>query len=206
MIAVLELLVTRLGFTISSMLILGIDEVGRGSWAGPLVVGAVALAGPIAGLADSKLLSAAKRRELDRTIRLQAVYVGLGWVSADELDAVGLSVALKLAAERAVEGCIDNKEVIIDGKVNFLLGYDADVKTLIKADQTIPAVSAASIVAKVARDAFMADLDSLMPGYGFKTNVGYGTKQHREGLRRLGVSIYHRQSFQPMKNMVSRGL
>ena len=184
------------------MLILGIDEVGRGSWAGPLVVGAVALSTSLEGLKDSKLLSPSKRQALNKTIRSVAAYVGLGWVAADELDRLGLRIALQLAARRAIGQYDGADQIIIDGNVNFLPEY-SNTSTLIKADVTVPAVSAASIVAKVARDAYMIELDRLMPGYGFSSNVGYGTRQHQEALRRLGLSECHRKSFQPMKSMSS---
>ena len=190
-------------------MILGIDEVGRGPWAGPLVVGAVILGGAeIDGLDDSKKLTKKRRQALDALIRQQAAAWALGWVSAQELDDIGMSEALRLATRRAVEQiqaqcCQQNlafSEIIIDGKVNFLRGTALEkfVATIPKADGLIPSVSAASIVAKVARDQFMAEQDAVYPGYGFKSNAGYGVVKHRAAIERLGVTPLHRLSFAPL--------
>ena len=183
-------------------MILGIDEVGRGPWAGPLVVGAVVLGGiAIDGLTDSKKLTKRRREELDVIIRDKASGYGLGWVSANEIDEIGLSAALVLASKRAVEQInAPYHEIIIDGTINFLSGTNKGgyVKTLKKADLLIPSVSAASIIAKVARDNYMVDQDTAYPGYGFKTHVGYGTAAHREAIKRLGVTPLHRLSFAPL--------
>jgi len=184
-------------------MIMGIDEVGRGPWAGPLVVGAVVLPDGVSidGLTDSKKLSAKKRLELDAQIREVALGWGLGWVHADELDAVGLSGALKLATIRAAEAVkAPYHEIIIDGTINFLkeTNKGAYVTTLAKADLLIPAVSAASIIAKVARDTYMANQETVYPGYGFASHVGYGTAKHREALDKHGVTPLHRRSFAPI--------
>ncbi len=184
-------------------MILGIDEVGRGPWAGPLVVGAVVLGDAhIDGLTDSKKLSKKRRELLDKEIREKASGVGLGWVTAEELDEVGLSQALRTATIRAVEQVkAPYHEIIIDGTINFLKETSKGkfVTTLAKADLLIPAVSAASIIAKVARDNFMAEQDSLLPGYGFAGHVGYGTAAHRQAIEKLGVTPLHRLSFAPLK-------
>ena len=151
-------------------MILGIDEVGRGPWAGPLVVGAVILGGAeIEGLDDSKKLTKKRRETLDEVIREQAAAWALGWVSARELDDVGMSQALRLATRRAVKQiqaqCKENNvafdEIIIDGTVNFLANTALEryVTVMTKADDLIPSVSAASIIAKVARDQVMAEQD-----------------------------------------------
>ena len=191
------------------LMILGIDEVGRGPWAGPLVVGAVILGGAeIDGLDDSKKLTKKRRQDLDALIRQQAAAWALGWVSARELDDIGMSEALRLATRRAVEQiqaiCRDEKlgfdEIIIDGTVNFLRGTALEkfVAAIPKADGLIPSVSAASIIAKVARDQFMAEQDAVYPGYGFKSNAGYGVAKHRAAIERLGVTPLHRLSFAPL--------
>lgn len=191
------------------LMILGIDEVGRGPWAGPLVVGAVILGGvEIDGLDDSKKLTKKRRQALDVLIRQQAAAWALGWVSAQELDDIGMSEALRLATRRAVEQIqaqcrqqnLAFSEVIIDGKVNFLRGTALEkfAMTMPKADGLIPSVSAASIVAKVARDQFMAEQDAVYPGYGFKSNAGYGVAKHRAAIERLGVTLLHRLSFAPL--------
>jgi uncharacterized protein (TIGR00252 family) len=190
-------------------MILGIDEVGRGPWAGPLVVGAVILGGTeIDGLDDSKKLTKKRRQALDALIRQQAAAWALGWVSAQELDAIGMSEALRLATRRAVEQVqvqcrqqnLAFSEIIIDGKVNFLRGTALEryVTAMAKADGLVPSVSAASIVAKVARDQFMAEQDAVYPGYGFASNAGYGVVKHRAAIERLGVTPLHRLSFAPL--------
>ena len=191
------------------LMILGIDEVGRGPWAGPLVVGAVILGGTeIDGLDDSKKLTKKRREALDVEIREKAAAWALGWVSAQELDEAGMSEALRLATRRAVkqiqaichEKGLHFDEIIIDGTVNFLCGTALEryVTVMAKADGLIPSVSAASIVAKVARDQFMAEQDAVYPGYGFASNAGYGVAKHRAAIERLGVTPLHRLSFAPL--------
>ena len=190
-------------------MILGIDEVGRGPWAGPLVVGAVILGGAeIEGLDDSKKLAKKRREALDRVIREQAAAWALGWVSAGELDDVGMSQALRLATRRAVKQiqsqCKEKNlafdEIIIDGTVNFLAdtALEQYVTVMAKADGLIPSVSAASIIAKVARDQFMSEQDAVYPGYSFASNAGYGVAKHRAAIKRLGVTPLHRLSFAPL--------
>jgi ribonuclease HII len=186
-------------------MILGIDEVGRGPWAGPLVVGAVVLGGiKIEGLTDSKKLSKKRRDELDIIIRDKAAGYGLGWVSAEEIDEIGLSEALKLATIRAVEQVdAPYHEIMIDGTINFLKETSKGqyVTTLAKADLLIPSVSAASIIAKVARDNFMAEQDLAYPGYSFTSHVGYGTVAHQTAIAKLGVTPLHRRSFAPIAKL-----
>jgi len=184
-------------------MILGIDEVGRGPWAGPLVVGAVVLGGAeIEGLTDSKKLSKKQREKLDIEIREKAAGFGIGWVDAVELDEIGLSEALVLATKRAVEQVKTSySEIIIDGTVNFLKSTNKGkyVTTLKKADLLVPSVSAASIIAKVARDNYMVLQDDIFPGYGFKNHVGYGTAAHIAAINKLGITPLHRLSFAPLQ-------
>lgn len=184
-------------------MILGIDEVGRGPWAGPMVVGAVVLGGAaIEGLTDSKKLSKKRREELDATIRSEAAAYGIGWVSAGEIDELGLSDALKLATRRAVEQIkAPYHEIIIDGTINLLAGTTKGeyVTTMAKADLLVPSVSAASIIAKVARDNYMAEQDDVYEGYNFGSHVGYGTAAHRAAIDKLGVTPLHRLSFAPLQ-------
>ncbi len=182
--------------------ILGIDEVGRGCWAGPLVVGAVILGKEISGLTDSKLLSKKKREELDQQIQESAKFVGLGWVEPKEIDELGLTASMKLAIKRALESAPEVTQIIIDGNINYLAD-DSKVITQIKADQTVPAVSAASIVAKVARDTYMENASKDHPDFGFETHVGYGTKVHREALTMHGVTSLHRLSYKPIQALLS---
>ena len=197
-------------------MILGIDEVGRGPWAGPLVVGAVILGGvEIEGLNDSKKLTKKCREDLDEVIREQAAAWALGWVSARELDDVGMSQALRLATRRAVKQiqaqCKEKNlafdEIIIDGTVNFLAdtALERYVTVMAKADGLIPSVSAASIIAKVARDQYMTEQDAVYPGYGFASNAGYGVAKHRMAIERLGVTPLHRLSFAPLQKYVEAG-
>lgn len=194
------------------MAILGIDEVGRGPWAGPLVIGAVILPEQkpawVDELNDSKKLSVKKREALNELILKEAAATGLGWVSSVEIDELGLSASLKLAARRAVEEVqkahVPFTEIIIDGTINFLAGTKLEnyVTILPKADFLIKEVSAASIIAKVARDHYMYELAEKYPGYGFEKHVGYGTAAHQKALKELGVCPEHRRSFSPIQKIV----
>jgi ribonuclease HII len=186
-------------------MIVGIDEVGRGAWAGPLVVGAVMLGGvEIDGLTDSKKLTAKRRGELAREIKDKALFIGLGWVSAKVVDEIGLSKSLKLAAERALgEINVSYDQIIIDGTFNFL--DNPKVVTMKQADLLVPSVSAASIIAKVARDYYMTTkAHELFSSYGFDKHVGYGTAAHRSALTKHGVSSIHRMSFRPIQQLLGQ--
>lgn len=188
------------------MAILGIDEVGRGPWAGPLVVGACVLGdAKIEGLTDSKKLSAKKREALAGEISEKCEY-GLGWVYADELDKIGLSAALRKACREAVKQIqTPYHEIIIDGTVNFLSDTPlcSYVQVLKKADLLVPEVSAASIIAKVARDRYMAEIAHKYPFYGFEKHVGYGTAAHRAAIEKYGVCPEHRKSFRPIAEIIN---
>lgn len=188
-------------------MILGIDEAGRGPWAGPLVVGAVVLGGAlIEGLNDSKKLSKKRRNELYGQIVTNAQAFATGWVSSRELDEIGMSAALRLATRRAVEQITCSyTEIVIDGTVNFLANTTkgAYVQVLPKADSLIPSVSAASIVAKVERDRYMEHIAKDYPEYGFEKHAGYGVKEHREAIDSVGVTPEHRLSFSPLKKYTS---
>lgn len=180
-------------------MIVGVDEVGRGCWAGPVVAGAVLLREPIPGLKDSKKLTKRMREKLDAEIRVEAVAYGLGWVPPAELDQLGLTEAVRLAMRRAV-ACItaEFQELIIDGNYNFLPEQPL-ARAVIGADNIVPAVSAASIIAKVARDRYMAEMAGSYPGYAFEKHVGYGTAAHRAAIRALGLCDLHRRSFRPVQ-------
>ena len=183
------------------MITVGIDEVGRGCWAGPVVAGAVILQHPIAGLKDSKKLSKIQREKLAVMIHEEALQVGLGWVDASVVDKVGITEAVRLAMKAALEQIeSDYDEVIIDGHLNYLESIPK-TRALIKADDTVPSVSAASIVAKVARDQYMAEVVTDND-YGFSQHVGYGTALHLERLKLYGVSDLHRRSFKPVKALI----
>jgi ribonuclease HII len=188
--------------------ILGIDEVGRGPWAGPLVVGACVLGdAKIDGLTDSKKLSAKKREQLAAEIH-QKVACGLGWIPASELDEIGLSAALRKACRMAVKQLSESgasfHEIIIDGTVNFLSDTKLSpyVQILKKADLLVPEVSAASIIAKVARDNYMIELAKKYPEYAFEKHVGYGTAAHKNALLQHGVCPEHRKSFRPIREIM----
>ena len=202
---------------LGNKMILGIDEVGRGAWAGPLVVGACVLNdAKIKGLTDSKALSRKQREKLSAEISKSSAIIGLGWVSNDELDKIGLSAALKLATRRAVKEVqkkckkqnIKFNEIIIDGTVNFLAGTPLEkyASTLKKADLLISSVSAAAICAKVARDNFMAELSKKpeFEPFCFENHAGYGTPKHRAALSEFGVSKIHRKSFKPIAEFLEK--
>ena len=182
-------------------LICGIDEAGRGPWAGPVTAGAVILdAGrPIAGLTDSKKLSKAKRLELEPQIMARALAWGLGWATPEEIDTLNIRQANHLAMRRAVAalGRVPDA-IIIDGN-DVPEGLPCPARAIVKGDLTEPAISAASILAKTARDRRMVELDLQYPDYGFAQHKGYGTKAHAEALTRLGPCAEHRQSFKPVR-------
>jgi ribonuclease HII len=186
----------------TTTMIVGVDEVGRGCWAGPVVAGAVLLGAPLPGLRDSKKLSRGQRQQLDVVIRGAASAFGLGWASQTEVDQLGLTAAVGIAMQRAVaQISLPYEAIIIDGNYNFLKDNPKS-SCLVKADDTIPAVSAASIIAKVARDAYMAEMAERYPGYAFERHVGYGTALHRQALATLGVSELHRLSFAPIRALL----
>jgi ribonuclease HII len=185
------------------MIIVGIDEVGRGCWAGPLVAGAVILKEPIEGLKDSKKLSKKRREILAEIIKEQALAVGLGWVWPVSIDRYGISISVKNAMALALHAIeIPYDEVIIDGNINYLPDVP-QARALIKADDLVPAASAASIVAKVARDKYMAEVAAAAyPQYGFERHVGYGTAEHIAALQSHGIVPLHRKSYKPIQKFV----
>lgn len=184
-------------------IILGIDEVGRGPLAGPLVVGACILPHPypdwVDELNDSKKVGPKKRERLSDILLDEAPATATGWVQVEELDKIGMPEALRLATRRAVkkiqEQHVPFTEIIIDGQENFLSGTKLEnyVTTIVKGDALIKEVSGASIIAKVARDNYMKEIALDYPGYGFEKHVGYGTPQHLAALKDLGPCPVHRQ-------------
>ncbi len=179
------------------MRVIGIDEVGRGAWAGPMLFVAVVLKSPVLGLKDSKKLSKSQRNKLADEIKQKAGFVGYGWVSPSEIDDLGLTKASELACTRALVGAPDDHEIIVDGKINYCKNLP-NTRCEVGGDNNIPEISAASIVAKVTRDARMAELDHELPGYGFIKNVGYGTKAHISAIDSLGLTPMHRWSYKPL--------
>ena len=182
-----------------SFLIAGVDEVGRGPLAGPVLAAAVILdpAHPIAGLADSKALSAARRERLAEDIRAHALAWALGRAEVAEIDRINILQASLLAMQRAVAQLrIQPAQVLVDGNRCPVLNYPCTA--IVKGDATVPAISAASILAKVARDAELRDLDQRYPEYGFAQHKGYPTAAHRAALQRFGPCTEHRHSFAPV--------
>lgn len=189
-------------------MILGIDEVGRGAWAGPLLVGACVWPDGVQlkHLTDSKKLSKKQREKLEPELKRLALAFALGRVEAREIDQIGLAKSLHLASVRAVEQ-INPKlydRIIIDGTVDFL---DSPLVTVMKqADLLVPAVSAAANLAKLTRDRLMAEFDNLphYARYQFTKHVGYGTKLHRAMLEKYGPSDQHRLSFKPVAQIAHK--
>ena len=187
-------------------LICGVDEAGRGPWAGPVCAGAVVLdaARPIEGLTDSKALSEKRRLALADVIKANAAGWALGWASPEEIDRLNIRQATHLAMRRAVEGLqCGFDHILIDGN-DCPSGLPATAETRVKGDRDVAEISAASILAKTARDALMTELDTAHPGYGFAQHKGYGTKAHSEALAELGPCAIHRMSFTPVRNAATR--
>lgn len=180
--------------------IVGVDEVGRGPLAGPVMAAAVILDStrPIDGLMDSKQLSAKRRDILAQLIKTETIAWAIGRAEVAEIDELNILQASLLAMSRAVNALpIPPQQVLVDGKFPPALPYP--VQTIVKGDQTIPAISAASILAKVSRDQEMCTLSKIYPGYGFDRNKGYPTVEHRQALQTLGVTPIHRRSFSPVR-------
>ncbi|MEW8100340.1 MAG: ribonuclease HII [Candidatus Thiodiazotropha endolucinida] len=185
-------------------LVAGVDEVGRGPLAGPVVAAAVILhpERPIEGLADSKKLSEKRREQLSQLIKEQAHSWCLGRAEVEEIDRINILQASLLAMKRAVEGLPRMPSLaVVDGKHAPRLACRVD--TVIGGDALVESISAASIIAKVARDQEMVELDRRYPGYGLARHKGYPTKQHLEGLQALGITPIHRRSFGPVKRLMT---
>lgn len=188
----------------------GVDEVGRGAFAGPVVIGICVVGrttkSPPEGLNDSKLLKPSVREALEVPIKNWAIAHAVGESSAEEIDEWGLSRALFMAFSRGLSTIdLPLKAILLDGKHDWITAHSTDlfsplptsldVTTKVKADTTAASVAAASVIAKNYRDRYMLNLESTFPGYGFALNVGYGTAQHREAIKKLGLSSQHRKSW-----------
>lgn len=177
----------------------GIDEVGRGPLAGPVVSAAVILPKgcQILGLNDSKQLSAAKRGELYQEIQEKAVAIGIGVVDHEEIDRINILQASKKAMKMAVRDLqVKPSYLLIDATT---LSLPTPQENIIKGDARSVSIAAASIIAKEMRDKLMADYHQIFPYYGFDRNAGYGTKEHLEGMAKHGITPIHRRSFAPVK-------
>lgn len=191
--------------TLPLPLVAGVDEAGRGPLAGPVVAAAVILdpARPVAGLADSKTLSAARRESLAGAIRARACAWAVAWADAAEIDRLNILEASCLAMRRAILGLPAWPAAVeVDGNRLPDLEFPAGRLTgtaVVGGDASVAAISAASILAKVVRDRRMAHFDRLYPQYGFARHKGYGTAEHRESLARHGPCPQHRRSFRPLR-------
>lgn len=183
-------------------LVAGIDEVGRGPLAGPVVSAAVILDmnQPIIGLNDSKKLSLKKRAKLFEEIKGKAVAIGVGILTADEIDQHNILGATKLAMKEAALNLSEEPDLLLVDAVR--LDTSIPQEMIIKGDMKSNSIAAASIIAKVTRDNMMIEYDQLYPGYGFANNAGYGTKEHLDALELQGATPIHRKSFAPVKKYI----
>ncbi|MBP6718450.1 MAG: ribonuclease HII [Rhodoferax sp.] len=184
-------------------LVAGVDEAGRGPLAGPVVAAAVILddQNPIAGLADSKKLSAARREWLFDEIRAKALCCSIAQASVEEIEQLNILQATLLAMKRAVEGLrLTPKKVLVDGNRLPVLSMMAEA--IVQGDALVPAISAASILAKVHRDRWCATMDLAYPQYGFSKHKGYGTAQHLAALQLHGACPEHRKTFRPVAEVL----
>lgn len=183
-------------------LIAGVDEVGRGPLAGPVMAAAVILnpQKPIVGLADSKKLTSKRRETLFELIKKNSLAWALGEASVEEIDSINILQASLLAMKRAIDTLsIKPKHIQVDG--GFLPKVEYSIESVIDGDNLIPAISAASIIAKVIRDRKMVTYDKTYPEYGFAQHKGYGTRKHLQALQEYGITPIHRHSFAPVRKM-----
>ena len=182
----------------------GIDEVGRGAWAGPVTYTAVVLPTDrrMYKLRDSKMLDPQRRAELAGRIRGFALAVGIGHATNHEIDALGMSDAIRLAARRAVDGLAVRPDVcLLDGNWDFLAGYGTHNVRIVHGDAHSASIAAASIVAKVTRDELMTEHCPRFPEYGFSRNKGYPSDEHQDSLERHGPCVLHRHSWAPIASL-----
>ena len=196
-------------WTLGYLRVAGVDEAGRGPWAGPVVAAAVILpphdehlVEHLLGVTDSKQLTPARREILYERIGEIALGIGVGEAYAREIDALGIVAATELAMHRALVALPEPPDYLL---IDYMALPDVDLpqESIVKGDQRVLSIAAASIVAKVTRDRIMVELDKRYPGYGFAQHKGYGTKAHQEALRRLGPSPVHRRSWKPVKERMA---
>ncbi len=180
----------------------GVDEAGRGPWAGPVCAAAVILdpASAPAGLDDSKKLTHLKREALEPQIKARAVAWCVGWASVEEIGELNILQATGLAMCRAIEGlAVPPVFALVDGNYRFRL--PCEIKTVVKGDSLSASIAAASILAKTARDRLMVEMDAAYPGYGFAAHKGYHAPVHVEALKTLGPSPIHRRGWSPIRDL-----
>ncbi len=190
---------------LTKILVAGVDEAGRGPLAGPVFAAAVILnpQRPIAGLADSKVLSESKRDSLYILIKESALSWSIAQASVEEIDRLNILQATLLAMQRAVNGLhIQPDEVLVDG--NRLPDLSMSAQAIVKGDSKVQAISAASILAKVERDKLMVDYHQQYPDFAFHVHKGYGTKQHLAEIEQFGFLDVHRKTFNPVKTMLTK--
>jgi len=188
---------------VSVLLLCGVDEAGRGPLAGPVFAAGVVLdpGRPIRGLADSKQLTPQRREELSVRIRERALAFAVASASVEEIDQINILQATLLAMQRAVNALsLVPGEVLVDG--NHCPGLTVPARAVVRGDETVKAISAASILAKTARDALMVELHAVHPQYGFDRHKGYSTPEHLEALKRHGACELHRRSFAPVRELL----
>lgn len=185
-------------------LIAGTDEAGRGPLAGPVVAAAVILrkGAKIEGVDDSKKLTDKKRRQLIDTIKKEALAVGIGIVSPQEIDQINIYRAAKEAMISAIKALKIKPEYILADAMMLEEALGIPTESIIKGDQKSASIAAASIVAKVTRDEYMIEMDKLFPMYGFKQHMGYPTKTHIEAIEKYGICPIHRKTFEPIKSIL----
>ena len=190
----------------TTLMIAGVDEAGRGSLAGPVVSAAVILRNDtkIDGLTDSKKISPEKRKQLAGEIKKECICWAVGMGSVEEIDTVNILRSTLLAMKRAIESLtVTPTRVLVDG--NQLPDIDLPAQAIVKGDLLEPAISAASIIAKVTRDNLMHEYGNEFPEYGFERHAGYGTAYHLQALRQHGACSIHRRSFSPVQDVIEFG-